>query len=38
VWGEQKARDMLAEAGFASVEAAHVDADILNTYYLARKS
>ncbi len=37
-WGEQKAQQMLADAGFASVETAHVDADILNTYYLARKT
>lgn len=37
-WGEQKARQMLADAGFASVETAHVEADILNTYYLARKT
>ncbi len=37
VWGEQRARRMLVEAGFTSVETAHVDADFLNTYYLARK-
>ncbi len=36
VWGEQKAQQMLAEAGFASVQASHVEADILNTYYIAR--
>jgi SAM-dependent methyltransferase len=38
VWGEQKAQRMLADAGFGSVETAHVEADILNTYYLARKA
>jgi SAM-dependent methyltransferase len=37
-WGEQLAQRMLAEAGFASVETAHVEEDILNTYYVARKS
>ncbi|MGW4898469.1 class I SAM-dependent methyltransferase [Kitasatospora sp. NPDC004240] len=36
VWGEQTARRMLAEAGFGSVEARHVEGDILNVYYLAR--
>ncbi|MDQ3782910.1 MAG: hypothetical protein M3349_08255 [Actinomycetota bacterium] len=29
---------MLTDAGFASVETAQVEADILNTYYLARKT
>ena len=38
VWGEQKAQQMLAEAGFGFVETTHVEADILNTYYLARKT
>lgn len=38
VWGEQTAQRMLADAGFAAVETAHVEADILNTYYLARKT
>ncbi|HEV2068685.1 MAG TPA: class I SAM-dependent methyltransferase [Acidimicrobiales bacterium] len=37
-WGEQRAQQMLADAGFASVETAHVEADILNTYYVARKT
>ena len=37
-WGEEQAQRMLAEAGFASVEAAHVEADIINTYYIARKA
>lgn len=30
--------DATAGAGFASVETAHVEADILNTYYVARKA
>lgn len=37
VWGEQKARDMLAEAGFAGVEVKQVEGDIANNYYIARK-
>jgi SAM-dependent methyltransferase len=35
MWGEQKAREMLADAGFTSVAAAHVDGDVINTYYIA---
>ncbi|CAN5178146.1 class I SAM-dependent methyltransferase [soil metagenome] len=35
MWGEQKARQMLAEAGFTSVEVKHVEGDILNNYYVA---
>ena len=35
-WGEQKAQQMLAEAGFNDVATAHVEADIFNTYYIAR--
>ncbi len=37
VWGEQKARQMLADAGFGEVEVEQVDGDILNNYYIARK-
>jgi 2-polyprenyl-3-methyl-5-hydroxy-6-metoxy-1,4-benzoquinol methylase len=37
VWSEQKAREMLAEAGFTGVEVKQVEGDILNNYYLARK-
>lgn len=37
VWGEQKARELLAEAGFRSVEVAEVDADPFNNYFIARK-
>lgn len=35
MWGEQKARQMLADAGFTSVEVSHVDGDIVNNYYVA---
>ena len=37
MWGEQKARRMLTDAGFTSIEAAHVDGDIVNTYYIATR-
>lgn len=38
MWGEEKALQMLAEAGFVRVEVKQVPADIQNNYYLARKS
>jgi ubiquinone/menaquinone biosynthesis C-methylase UbiE len=37
MWGEQKARQMLAEAGFSDVEVKQVEGDILNNYYIAYK-
>src|SRR6516162_9468842 len=37
MWGEQKAREMLHDAGFTCVETAHVDGDIVNAYMIARK-
>jgi 2-polyprenyl-3-methyl-5-hydroxy-6-metoxy-1,4-benzoquinol methylase len=37
VWGEQKARELLGEAGFRDVRVAGVEGDILNNYYIARK-
>ncbi|HEX2064530.1 MAG TPA: class I SAM-dependent methyltransferase [Acidimicrobiales bacterium] len=37
VWGEQKARQLLGEAGFRSVEVARVEADFFNDYFVARK-
>ena len=36
-WGEQKARELLAEAGFSSVDVEHVEADPLNLYYVCGK-
>lgn len=36
MWGEQKARQMLAEAGFTQVEVKKVEGDLLNNYYIAR--
>jgi SAM-dependent methyltransferase len=38
MWGEQKAREMLSDAGFTSIEAAHVNGDIFNTYFIATKN
>ena len=38
MWGEQKARQMLTDAGFSSVETKHVDGDIFNNYYVASKA
>jgi len=38
MWGEEKATEMLAEAGFGSVEARRVPHDIANTYFIVRKS
>ncbi|MER6118145.1 class I SAM-dependent methyltransferase [Streptomyces sp. NPDC001743] len=37
VWGEQTARDMLAEAGFGRIDTRRVEGDILNVYYVARR-
>ena len=37
-WGEQKALEMLGAAGFNKVEVKKVEGDIMNNYYIARKS
>jgi SAM-dependent methyltransferase len=37
MWGHQKANEMLAEAGFTSVERKQLDDDIFNYYYVATK-
>jgi ubiquinone/menaquinone biosynthesis C-methylase UbiE len=37
MWGEQTARQMLAEAGFGQLEVKQVDSDLLNNYYIACK-
>jgi len=34
-WGEQKARELLAEAGFDRVDVRQVEGDIFNNYYVA---
>ncbi len=38
VWGEQLAKQKLSEAGFNSVEIRKIPGDILNSYYIARKT
>jgi 2-polyprenyl-3-methyl-5-hydroxy-6-metoxy-1,4-benzoquinol methylase len=38
MWGEQKARELLAEAGFTRVDAERVEGDVLNNYYVASKA
>ena len=38
MWGEQVARELLAEAGFGSVEVKSVDSDPLNSYFVVRAS
>ena len=35
MWGEQRARQLLAEAGFTNVEVRRVEGDIVNNYYIA---
>lgn len=37
VWGEQKALEMLGEAGFTSIDVSKVEGDILNNYYICSK-
>ena len=37
VWGEQKALEMLGEAGFKNIAVEHVEGDIFNNYYIAAK-
>jgi hypothetical protein len=36
MWGEERARELLAAAGFGSVEVHHLEHDISNAYYLCR--
>ncbi|MPZ47880.1 MAG: methyltransferase domain-containing protein [Dehalococcoidia bacterium] len=37
MWGEQKARELFAEAGFGRIETRQVEGDFMNNYYLVRK-
>lgn len=37
VWGQEKALEMLKEAGFASIEVSQLSHDIMNDYYIIRK-
>ena len=36
-WGEQKAKEMLSEAGFGAVKVSQVDGDIFNYYYVTAR-
>jgi 2-polyprenyl-3-methyl-5-hydroxy-6-metoxy-1,4-benzoquinol methylase len=38
MWGEEKAREMLREAGFAKVEVKQLPHDFANSYYIVTKS
>lgn len=38
MWGEQTALELLSAAGFHHVEIKRVEADFLNSYYVARKT
>lgn len=38
MWGEQKALELLTEAGFTDVAVEKVDGDILNSYYIAGRA
>ena len=37
-WGEEKALELLAEAGFSQVEVKRLPHDIINNYYIAVRS
>ncbi|MFN0120264.1 MAG: class I SAM-dependent methyltransferase [Blastocatellia bacterium] len=37
VWGEEKARELLAEAGFSQAHVCQLPHDIINNYYIARR-
>lgn len=38
MWGEQKARELLAEAGLKDTEIKRVEGDMMNAYYVCRKA
>ncbi len=38
MWGEQKAEEMFRAAGFTEITTEHVSEDILNAYYICKKS
>jgi hypothetical protein len=37
MWGEEKATEMLKDAGFGEVEVKRLPHDFQNTYYIAKK-
>ena len=38
MWGEEKAREMLQEAGFTEIEVKKLPHDFQNIYYIIKKS
>ena len=38
MWGEQTARRMLGEAGFTDIAVEHVEGDMINAYYICKRS
>jgi hypothetical protein len=38
VWGDEKALELLAEAGFEYVDVRRLQHDIINNYYIAAES
>jgi hypothetical protein len=36
MWGEQKARELLTEAGFTSVDVTQIEGDLFNSHYICR--
>lgn len=38
MWGEQRARQLLSEAGFTRVDVARIEDDLFNNYFIATKS
>ncbi len=37
MWGEQKARELMGDAGFMEIDVQQVEGDIFNNYYIAKK-
>jgi len=37
MWGEQKAKELMGDAGFREIEVKQVDGDVFNNYYIAQK-
>jgi hypothetical protein len=38
MWGEEKALEMLAAAGFRQVEVKRLEHDLMNSYFVGRKT
>jgi len=38
MWGEEKARAMLADAGFGAIDVKHLEGDMFHAFYIARKA